>query len=774
MAHSSEAVALSGSKFHRSSYLTIALGVAVVAGLYLASHYSYLVFHSLAELFGVAIAWSTFTLAWNARRHLDDNYLLFIGTAYLFTGGLDLVHTLAYKGMSIFPGYDSNLPTQLWIASRYLLSLSLLAAAWVVNAGRFWKLPGSPYLVLSGYTILTALLLVAIFTGVFPDCYIENSGQTPFKIASEYVISAILLAALVLLLQRRSQMDQGVLNLLAGSFVTTIFSELAFTSYIGVYDFANLAGHMLKVGSFYLLYLAIIQTGLDKPQRLLFQELQKSRDALREAEEKWRRLIENAPDQILILDQDGRILFANRATPSYPGEQLTGASLYRLVAEDEQPRTRQALEAVFTRGEIARFETHRTDPSGAEFWYQNSLAPLQSARQITAALCISGDITERKQAQDTLTFLAECGCTPDKENFFTSLARYLAEKLGMDYVCIDRLEGDLLTAHTVAIYQDGKLKDNISYRLQDTPCGSVAGQNVCCFPAEVYRLFPRDQVLQEMLAESYVGVTLWSYSGKPIGLIAVIGRRPLAQPGLAQSMLQLVAVRAAGEMERMQAEQTLRQSEAHARRLADDNAELLREVNHRVGNNLNLLSILIEAQIDHQAGSETREALFDLQSRIQSMSQVHHLLQATHWHPVALDRLAQEVVTNALQSLTDDSDIQFVLHAREPEMCIEAKQSFKLALVLNELVTNSIKYAFQTRPNGRIDITLDREEKNGLPYGLIEFRDNGPGFPDDVLAGEREDIGLNLIRATITKEMKGELVLCNEGGAVIRCNFSIL
>jgi len=141
---------------------------------------------------------------------------------------------------------------------------------------------------------------------------------------------------------------------------------------------------------------------------------------------------------------------------------------------------------------------------------------------------------------------------------------------------------------------------------------------------------------------------------------------------------------------------------------------------------------------------------------------------------VELDQLAQEVVYNALQSLTDDNDIQFFLHTRAPGMCIKAKQSFKLALVFNELVTNSIKYAFQTRPNGRIDITLDREEKGGLPYGLIEFRDNGPGFPNDVLAGEREDIGLHLVRATIVQEMKGKLVLHNEAGAVVNCRFQAL
>ncbi len=90
-------------------YEAILSGVLVLFGLYLTSFYSYLLFHSLVELFSIVIACGIFIVAWNSRRFLDNNYLLFTGIAYLFIGGLDLVHTLAYKGMSVFQGYDSNL-----------------------------------------------------------------------------------------------------------------------------------------------------------------------------------------------------------------------------------------------------------------------------------------------------------------------------------------------------------------------------------------------------------------------------------------------------------------------------------------------------------------------------------------------------------------------------------------------------------------------------------------------------------------------------------------
>jgi PAS domain S-box-containing protein len=184
---------------------------------------------------------------------------------------------------------------------------------------------------------------------------------------------------------------------------------------------------------------------------------------------------------------------------------------------------------------------------------------------------------ERRRIEEAQLFLLQCGYLHPGENFFESLARYLAQSLEMDYVCIDRLEGDGLTARTVAVYFDGKFEDNVEYTLQDTPCGDVVGKPICSFPREVRHLFPRDAVLQEMLAESYVGTTLWNFEGKPIGLIAMIGRKPLANPRLAESILKLVAVRAAGELGRKLAEEALGQAQIRLEdKVLERTAELTR------------------------------------------------------------------------------------------------------------------------------------------------------------------------------------------------------
>ncbi len=190
------------------------------------------------------------------------------------------------------------------------------------------------------------------------------------------------------------------------------------------------------------------------------------------------------------------------------------------------------------------------------------------------------DITERKRLETVQVFLAQTSRGAPGETFFEALASHLARNLGMDFVCIDRLEGDGLNARTLAVWNDGRFEDNVTYALKDTPCGEVVGKRVCCFPASVCQFFPRDQVLADLRAESYVGVTLFSHTLQPIGLIAVIGRNPLENRPLAEAILQLVAIRAASELERLDAENALRESEAMFRAHMDNAFDVIFTLDH--------------------------------------------------------------------------------------------------------------------------------------------------------------------------------------------------
>jgi PAS domain S-box-containing protein len=193
---------------------------------------------------------------------------------------MDLLHTLAFKGMGVFQGFESNLATQLWISSRYMESVSLLIAAFLMNRKLRLRI------VWFAYSGVMAILLTSIFYWkVFPDCFVEGKGLTLFKKISEYIICILLFLSIVMLFKRRKEFETYVLWLLASSIAITITSELAFTLYVNVEGFPNLIGHYLKIVSFYLIYKAIIQTGLTKPFDLLLRDLKQSEEALKEAKE---------------------------------------------------------------------------------------------------------------------------------------------------------------------------------------------------------------------------------------------------------------------------------------------------------------------------------------------------------------------------------------------------------------------------------------------------------------------------------------------------------
>lgn len=271
--------AIAGQELNRhektSNYFILA---ASFVGLYFTSRINYLLFHSLVEIFSIVVAFSLFVIAWNSRHFIKNQYLLFIGIAYLFVGFLDLLHTLSYKGMPIFPDYDFY-ANQLWIATRYLESISLLAAFFFLNSQKSIR----PYWILTAFTAITALIVLSVFVWKnFPECFVAGQGLTAFKKYSEYVISAILVVNIALLFKNRDKFEPKVFGLLLWAFIFSIIAELAFTFYISNYGLSNLVGHYFKLFSFLMVYFAIIKTGIDSPFSLIFRELDNTNRQLRD------------------------------------------------------------------------------------------------------------------------------------------------------------------------------------------------------------------------------------------------------------------------------------------------------------------------------------------------------------------------------------------------------------------------------------------------------------------------------------------------------------
>ncbi len=147
------------------------------------------------------------------------------------------------------------------------------------------------------------------------------------------------------------------------------------------------------------------------------------------------------------------------------------------------------------------------------------------------------------------------------EGFLRSLVRQLSRALAADLVMVGGLKAGGERIRTLAVHTSGGETPAFEYDLAGTPCAGVVDKRTCSFADGVQRLFPTDYQLVELGAEGYVGAPLLDSSGRCLGLICAITRKPLANPKLAEAVLQIFAERAAAELERQQYEEALAHTE---------------------------------------------------------------------------------------------------------------------------------------------------------------------------------------------------------------------
>ncbi len=292
------------------------------------SEVNYLLFHTFVELITIAVMWALFIILLNTVNENQEKAIIFLAIAYLFIGMIDLFHTIAYRGMMIISnGDDANPATQLWIAARYMESISLFLFPFLFHRRVRTRS------VFAGYTLITTVIFLMIFVyKIFPTCFIEGIGLTSFKKTSEYIISIILLASLYLVYIKRDHIDPVLLKYYVLSIIVTIVSELLFTFYISVYGISNLFGHLLKLLSVYFVYKALIYTGLRKPYTLLNK-------AIIDGADKYQQMFEKNKAIKLLIDVSNRgtLIEANQAACEFYGYSKQELSKMSITDLDTQP-----------------------------------------------------------------------------------------------------------------------------------------------------------------------------------------------------------------------------------------------------------------------------------------------------------------------------------------------------------------------------------------------------------------------------------------------------
>ncbi len=774
-----------------SKYLVGLAWALALFGLYLTSLHSYLLFHSLVEIFSIVVACAIFMVAWNSRKFLDNEYLLFIGISYLFVGGLDLIHTLAYKGMNVLPGYGANAPTQLWVATRYIESLSLLIAPAFI--GRKLR----PSLILTGYSLVTALVLGTIFYWrIFPDCFIEGIGLTPFKKTSEYLISVILVGSIALLIRKQMAFDRHILRLLVASILFTIAAELAFTFYVSVYGISNLFGHFCKLISFYLIYKAIIETGLTKPYDLLFRNLKKSEEAQREARDTLERRVEertselrasesrlNAAQRIAQIGswdrnlQEDKLYWSDEQYRIWGYEPGEVAPSHELVKSHIYPDDLK----IFEKAHATAF--YRKDPHDIEYRIIRKDGVLRTVHSIAEVEwdeegkplrhfgCLQ-DISERKKVAEELVqqmqiemLGAEIGMVLARGDTLQTLLQPCAEAMvkHLDAVfariwTFNQAEDRLELQASAGLYTriDGcrsrvALGDSkigvIAQKLQPVITNSVIGDP----------LFIDQEWAEREGMVAFAGHPLVT-GGRLMGVVAIFARKPLADTTL--KALASISDQLALGIRRQWAEEALRQSEKELRFLSSEllnaqekeRARFARELHDGVGQSLSTMKVRLET-LAKIAKSDLRSIqVEDLENLVPMIRQTIEEVRNTSMdlRPSTLDSLG---ILPTIDWFCREFQTTYPVISIQKQIDIEESEVpdfLKIIIyrILQEALNNAANHS------GADLVTISLIKTDGEM--MLALQDNGRGFNlEEVLSVDTAKRGFGLTSMKERAELSG-------------------
>ncbi|QOY54539.1 PAS domain S-box protein [Candidatus Sulfurimonas marisnigri] len=136
------------------------------------------------------------------------------------------------------------------------------------------------------------------------------------------------------------------------------------------------------------------------------------------------------------------------------------------------------------------------------------------------------------------------------QQFFERIVLSMASSMDVDYVFIARLDSKKNNSTTIALTAKGKIVDNFSYELKNTPCADVSENSVCCFTQDITKLYPKDQLLIDMNIEAYIGTPLHDSQGNVMGIIVALSERKIENEDSIKTLFEVFSGRIAVEMER--------------------------------------------------------------------------------------------------------------------------------------------------------------------------------------------------------------------------------
>jgi formate hydrogenlyase transcriptional activator len=350
-----------------------------------------------------------------------------------------------------------------------------------------------------------------------------------------------------------------------------------------------------------------------KPERLLalsrdVTEIKQKENALRDAVQINREIIDGAAEGIILYDRELRYQLFNPFMERLTGK--TESEVLGRVAVEVFPRLvpsgiEAALKRALSTGEVVRVPdalVPKHSASGRDVWESCMFAPHRNADgEIVGVIGLVRDVTERHLAEETFRSIVIGTASATGSDFFPSLVRHMASALRVRFAFITDCD-DQKHAKALAVWKGESFGETFEFDIADTPCEKVLHGEICHYKDNLCQLFPRDTGLAEWGAESYLGVPMLDRNNRVIGHIAILDDKPMEHDPRAIDLVKVFAARAAAELKRQRAENELQaaldQVRALQKQLEAENVYLQEEISREhnfeeiVGNSKPLVEVL--------------------------------------------------------------------------------------------------------------------------------------------------------------------------------------
>ncbi len=463
-------------------------------------------------------------------------------------------------------------------------------------------------------------------------------------------------------------------------------------------------------------------------------ERKKAEEVIKKSEEKYRSLVENADDVIITLDINNTIQFINHTPSGASIDKVMSTCILNYLPEEYRELAIERIKNVYECKKSFNYEMPGKHLDGTIVWFSISVGPMFSGNEVNGVTLIIRDLTQRKNAEDLIK---------KSEEKYRSL--------------VENAEDIIITLDKENYIQF------INHTHLNAPLDQVVGTSIFDYVPEEFKVVVKQKLENIFLTKKSLNHEM---PGRHLdGSLAWFSIN--AGPLFSEDEVTGTTLILRDISERKKTEEKINQS-------LKEKEILLKEVHHRVKNNLQIILSILNLQYSNITDKKTLELLRDIRSRIKAMSFIHELLyQTNNFSRINFSEYISNITSNLIYSYTKNPEIDLKLDI-EP-IFLDLDHAIPCGLIINEIVTNALKYAFTETSNEehsdeKAEVCISLTQTNKVIQLIIA--DNGKGFPGDIDYRNTESLGMQLV-LTLVQQLRGEIAQDNSNGTKYTITFSV-